>query len=409
MQHVVVVGAGQGGVQAAASLRQEGFSGSITLFGDEPGLPYQRPPLSKAYMADGAAERLVLRPASFFERSGIDYREGQRVERIDRDKREVSLSGGESLGFDHLILATGAVNWRPPIAGLDAVGVLQLRTLVHAESLRTAMMSARRAIVIGGGFIGLEFAAMARNAGVEVTVVEAAPRLMGRAVSPAMSQWFLDVHRVQGTRVMLGTPVMSILGDPTGRASTVVLSDGRHVDGDIVLLAAGARPAVELAEQAGLNVQDGILVNGQLLTSDPAISALGDCARFPLPGIGSVRLESVQAAVDHARYIGRRLAKGEVADYDTTPWFWSDQGKSKLQIAGLGTNADHFEQIETPAGDPIVMAFRDDRLVAVETVNAAGPHLAARRLIGTPRMVLAEHGFDLKGVAAAMSPEQLPA
>lgn len=403
MERIVIVGAGQGGMQAAMSLRQDGLTGNITLIGEEPGLPYQRPPLSKAYMADGIADRLILRPTSFFERSKIDYRDGVRVTQIDRERKSVTLSNGENITYAHLILATGAANWAPPIAGINAPGVFQLRTLEDATALRNKMASTKRAVVIGGGFIGLEFAAMARDAGVEVTVVEAGPRLMARAISPAMSRWFLDLHHSQGTKIILGTAASSVRVDDAGEANGVILSDGTVIDGSLVLVAAGVRPSVELAEQAGLSCNDGVIVDGRLLTSDPAISALGDCARFPLPDGGTVRLESVQAAVDHARHIARRLAKGEDAPYSALPWFWSDQGKIKLQIVGIGAGADRHEQTTTPAGEPVVLAFNNDTLIAVETVNAAGVHMAARRLIGTPYHVLAEHHFDVRKTLSAVT------
>lgn len=395
MDRIVIVGSGQGGYQAAASLRQEGFAGEILMLGEEPGLPYQRPPLSKAYMADGEADRLLLKPASFYERSGIVLRDRTRVAAIDRAARQVETAEGATHGYDHLILATGARNFRPPIPGQEAEGVVELRTLADAAALRERLAATRHAIVIGGGFIGLEFAAMARAAGVGVTVLEATPRLMGRALSPAMSAFFLEAHRAMGTEVLLGAAARRIEAED-GRVSGVDTADIRVIPGDLVLIATGVRPNVELAEAAGLHVDNGIAVDETLLTSDPAISALGDAASFPLPGGDRVRLESVQAAVDHARHIARRLVKGETAPYTAVPWFWSDQGKLKLQIAGLGTAADAAEEVPQPDGARMVLLYRDDHLVAVETVGAPGQHMAARRLIGAPRALIAEAGRDLK-------------
>lgn len=400
MERIVIVGAGQGGYQAAASLRQEGFAGEITLFGEEPGLPYQRPPLSKAYMADGEAERLALKPASFYERAAITYRPETRIEAIDRAARAVVSATGERVGYDHLILATGARNFRPPIPGQEAEGVLELRTLADAARLRARLGRTRHAVVIGGGFIGLEFAAMARAAGVGVSVLEAAPRLMGRALSPAMSDFFLGAHRGMGTEVLLGAAARRIEAE-AGRVSGVDTADLRVVPGDLVLIATGIRPNVELAEAAGLRVDNGVVVDETLATSDPAISALGDVASFPLPGGGRTRLESVQAAVDHARHIARRLVKGERAAYAAVPWFWSDQGKLKLQIAGLGTAADAAHDAPLPEGGKMVLLYRGDRLVAVETVNAPGQHMAARRLIGAPRALIEAAGSDLKAALKA--------
>ena len=388
---VVVIGTGQGGFQLAASLRQEGFAGPVTLIGEEPGLPYQRPPLSKAYMADGDAERLLLKPAGFYDRSDLTLIDGTRATRIDRDARVVRTADGTAHPYDHLVLATGARAFRPPVPGLDDDGVVELRTLADAARLRDRLARTRRAIVVGGGFIGLEFAAMARAAGVAVTVLEAAPRLMARAVSPALSEWFLAAHLEMGTEVLLGAAVQGV--EP---GAGVRLTDGRLIAGDLVLAATGVRPNAELAAEAGLRVENGVVVDARLLTSDPAISALGDCAAFPLVDGSRVRLESVQAAVDHARHIARRLARGEAADYAALPWFWSDQGRHKLQIAGLGTGADEVLPLPQAEGQAVVLLFRDGHLAGVETVNAPAQHMAARKLVGAPRALLAAVGFDLK-------------
>lgn len=403
MKRIVIVGTGQGGFQAAASLRQDGFEGEILLLGDEPGFPYQRPPLSKAYMADGDGERLLLKPAGFYARAGITFADRTRVTAIDRAAREVVTEAGARHGYDHLILATGARNLRPPIPGQEADGVLELRTLADAARLRARLAGARQAIVIGGGFIGLEFAAMARTAGVSVTVLEAAPRLMGRALSPEMSAYFHDAHRAMGTEVCLGAAARRI-GSEGGRVTGVDTADGRIVPGDLVLVACGVRPNVELAAAAGLPVDNGIVVDAELRTSDPAISALGDAANFPLPDGSRVRLESVQAAVDHARHIARRLMTGEAGAYAAVPWFWSDQGKLKLQIAGLGTGTDDVVVVPQPDGAPMTLLFRADRLRAVETVNAPGQHMAARRLLDTPREVIEAAGHDLRAALKSGAP-----
>jgi 3-phenylpropionate/trans-cinnamate dioxygenase ferredoxin reductase subunit len=399
---VVVVGAGQGGQQVAASLRQEGFAGSITLIGDEPGLPYQRPPLSKAYLKDGDAARLLLKPAAFYERAGIAMHDRTRVVRIDRSARAVETAAGARHGYDHLVLATGARTFRPPIPGLAAAGALELRTVADAALIRARLVASRRAVVIGGGFIGLEFAAVARAAGLDVTVVEAADRLMARVVSPAISERFLDAHRGWGVRVRLGDPVCGV--EAVADGGGVALASGGMVAGDLLLVATGVVPNAELAAAAGLVVDDGVVVDATLLTGDPAISAIGDCASFPGPDGRRVRLESVQAAVDHARHVARRIAHGDGAAYAAVPWFWSDQGDLKLQIAGLSGDAD--ARMVLPEGGPaeIVLSFRGDRLVAVETVNAAGPHMAARRLLAAgdvTRAALAGVGFDLRALAKA--------
>ncbi|MBD9529398.1 NAD(P)/FAD-dependent oxidoreductase [Paracoccus sp. PAR01] len=403
MERIVIIGSGQGGQQAASSLRQEGYQGQILLLGEEPGLPYQRPPLSKAYMANGDAGALTLKPASFYDRAAISLQDRTRVNRIERATREVVTEAGARHAYDHLILATGARNFRPPIAGLDAPGVVELRTLSDAAHIRDRLAATRHAVVIGGGFIGLEFAAMARAAGVAVTVIEAAPRLMARAVSPGMSARFLELHREMGSEVILDALADAILHDPQGAAAGVALRYGRQIAGDLVLVATGVRPNVELAADAGLVCDNGIRVDGQLLTSDPAISALGDVASFPDPDGVHIRLESVQAAVDHARHIARCLVHGSAADYAALPWFWSDQGKFKLQIAGLSTGADRVMSLPQPQAEPLVLAFRAGRLIAVETLSAPALHMAGRRLISASFEMLQAHGFDLRAAVKAMA------
>ncbi|MEN3794704.1 FAD-dependent oxidoreductase [Fulvimarina sp. MAC3] len=370
---IVIVGAGQGGLQAAISLRQDGFAGTLTLIGGESGLPYQRPPLSKAYLKTGDAEALRLRPDTFFAKSDIALVTGVWIDRIDRDARTVH-AGDRSFSYDHLILATGTRNLRPPIPGVDRA--LDLRTLDDALRLRGALDSPKRCAVIGGGFIGLEFAAVAASLGHTVTVAEAAPRLMARVVSPQMSDRFLRLHQDLGNTIHLDVPVTQV----TDRG--IALKDGTTVDADVVLLAAGVVPNATLAGDAGLATDNGIIVDDRLLTDDPAISALGDCAVFPDPVTGRpVRLESVQAATDHARLIARRLLGKSDDPYSAVPWFWSDQADAKLQIAGLATPQD--EAVTGPDGT--VWRFAGDRLSAVETINTPKTHMQARkRLAGAP-------------------------
>ncbi|KFE34920.1 NAD(P)/FAD-dependent oxidoreductase [Thioclava atlantica] len=389
-ESVVIIGAGQGGLQAAISLRQNGFAGAITLIGDEPGLPYQRPPLSKAYLHDGNAEALRLRPDSFFTSKEVDYLPETRVEQIDRAAQEIVIAGASGkrrLGYDHLILATGTRNLRPPIAGVERS--CDLRTLRDAEILRARLSQPQRIAVIGGGFIGLEFAAVARKLGHEVSVIEAAPRLMARAVSSWMSDHFAALHRDWGTALHLGEAAVAVQGDG------VTLANGTTIPAEFVLLAAGVRPNTELAEAAGLEIENGVKVDACLLSSDPAISALGDCACFPDPRTGRpVRLESVQAATDHARLIAARIAKGESAAYSALPWFWSDQGDRKLQIAGY---ADP-DATEEAVAEGIVARFDAQGLAAVETVNNARVHMKARRLLASGAPVALD---DLGEIVAA--------
>ena len=377
---VVIVGAGQGGFQAAASLRQEGYEGPVTLIGNEPGLPYQRPPLSKDYLKDGDADRLALRPAAFYETAGIDVLSDVGASRIDRDGRHVELSDGRTLRYDKLILATGSRNRKLPVPGADLQGVVELRTLADAQALRARLPQVRHAIVIGGGFIGLEFAAVARSFGVEVTVIEAAERVMSRVVSPATSEHFHALHRDLGVELRLGATAAEILGDG-GRATDVRLSDGTEVAGDLVVVAVGIVPNVELAEEAGLDCANGIVVDAELRTSDPDIFAIGDCVSFvPHGRADRLRLESVQNAVDGARAVAATIC-GRPTPLTAVPWFWSDQATAKLQIAGLTHDSDRHEVVPRGEGKLCVFCFREGRLVGLETVNAPADHMAARKLL----------------------------
>lgn len=385
-RQIVIVGAGQGGLQAAVSLRQEGHSGPITLIGSEPHLPYQRPPLSKAYLKTGEADSLRLRPRSFFDDQNINLLHGTTVTKINCAAQTVEHASGV-VPYDHLILATGTRNLRPQIPGLDRA--LDLRTLDDAEALRQAMTTAQSVAVIGGGFIGLEFAAVARTLGCAVLVAEAAPRLMARVVSPQMSERFLKMHRSMGTEVLLDAPVSSV-------SESGIVAGDRAVTADLVVLAAGVQPNSELATQAGLVTDNGVWTNGQLLSSNPSISALGDCARFPDPATGRpVRLESVQAATDHARLIARRLTRGDEACYKAVPWFWSDQADSKLQIAGFATPQD--TAVTLPNGT--ILRFDAEYLSAVETVNDPRTHMQARKLLAKDKRSTRDfcdtHGYEI--------------
>lgn len=405
-ERVVIVGGGHGGFQMAANLRTEGFAGAITLIGEEPGLPYQRPPLSKAFLKDGDAARLHFRPQSFFDTNRIDLVPGTRVSRIDPVRRHVVTATGAEIGYDHLVLATGSRNLRPPLENLHLENVLSLRNLADAADLRARLEDARHVLVIGGGFIGMEFAAVAADFGVAVTVIEGAERLMARTVSGAVSAHFQALHESRGTRVRLGRFVSGLIDDGAGRVAGVRLADGTEIAGDMVLVAAGVTPNSELAAEAGLAVSDGIDVDDFLRTSDPLISALGDCCNFPDPVTGRrVRLESVQAATDHARAIARRLS-GKPAPYAAVPWFWSDQSHFKLQIAGLGAGADEQVALEPEAGGLVVINFAAGRLVSVETVNSAPAHMSARRLLASGRPVaqaeLAAHNYNLVDFARAV-------
>jgi 3-phenylpropionate/trans-cinnamate dioxygenase ferredoxin reductase subunit len=401
---VAIVGAGQGGFQAASSLRQEGFGGRVLLFGDEPGLPYQRPPLSKSYLAgDSGRDELWLRPEEFYRKQQIELVTGAPVATIDRRGRCLRLANGDEIGFDRLVLATGARNRPLPVPGADLDGVLGLRTLADTDLLRQRLDNARDAVVIGAGFIGLEFAAVAGAAGAAVHIVELTPHPMGRVVSPAVSQFYAEAHRGWGSELLLGTGVARILGD-NGRVTGVETGDGRLLPADFVLVCIGVVPNTELAAEAGLAVDNGIVIDEFLATSEPAISAIGDCANFPTRFAPvRVRLESVQNAVDQARGVAANIA-GKPAPYDKVPWFWSDQGDLKLQIAGLAISCDrHVVRGDPESRSFSVFCYRGGRLVAVESVHRPADHIAARRLLmGDPRLSpdeAADESFDLRAAA----------
>ena len=407
VESIVIVGAGQAGFQAAASLREAGFSGSLTLVGEEAALPYQRPPLSKAYLAGKTDARgLLLRQESFFAEHRIDHRSGTRVTAIDRAERSLLLSEGGPLAYDHLILATGTRNRALPVPGADLAGVRQLRSLDDADALRSAIEGIRRIVVVGAGFIGLEFAAVCAARGLSVTVIEAAERVMVRAVSPETSEAFRAFHEEAGVRFLFGAGVTAIEGE-AGQVAVVRTADGQALPADLVLVGIGVVPNQELAAEAGLAVRDGIEVDAFLATGDPAISAIGDCVRFPsrfatgMPGGDRVRIESVQNAVDQGRCLAARLT-GRAAAYDAVPWFWSDQGPRKLQIAGLAAPGDASVLRRIGAGFS-VFRFRDDALSAVESVDRPADHMAARRLLASGKALTPEQAadpnFDLKALA----------
>ena len=393
-------------MQAAASLREEGYAGPITLISDDPNAPYQRPPLSKAFIkGEATAESLILRGPAYYSEKQIDLRLGETVIAINPAGRTVGFASGEALAYEHLILATGALARPASFPGVELDGVLALRDISDAARLKAQLESAQNVVVIGAGFIGLEFAATAAAKGRDVQVVEVAPRVMGRAVSQAISDFFADAHRGFGVKLHLGAGVTSIEG-AEGRATAVHLSDGRRLPADLVLVGIGIIANEQLASAAGLSVDNGVVVDAALTTSDPHISAIGDCCAHPNVYAGRLfRLESVQNATDQARVVARKLT-GKPAAYDALPWFWSDQGDLKLQIAGLNMGCDTF----VTRGDPgsrsfSVFGFSTGKLRVVESVNRAADHMIARRLIAAGASLspeeAADAAFDLKGRAMA--------
>jgi 3-phenylpropionate/trans-cinnamate dioxygenase ferredoxin reductase subunit len=401
---ILIVGAGHAGFQLAASLRQHGCRERIVLINDEAHLPYQRPPLSKAYLkGEGRPDSLMFRPDKFYRDQNIELIADRAVS-IDRAARGLSLASGASLDYGHLVLATGARNRLLDIPNANLKDVRYLRTLDESEALRQRIESGQRVVVIGAGFIGLEFAATARAKGLEVDVAELGARVMGRAVTAEISQFFQDRHTAAGIRIHLGVQATSIESDGAN-VTGVSLSDGRHVPADLVVVGVGVLPNVELAAQAGLSVAAGIIVDEQLLTSDPDISAVGDCALFASPRFGgSLRLESVQNATDQARCVAARLT-GDAKTYDGLPWFWSDQGPDKLQIAGLTTGYDQV----VVRGDPgqasfSAFCYKSGQLVGIESINRASDHVFGRKILGLNRSIepeqAADLSFDLKSALA---------
>jgi len=402
---VVIVGGGQGGYQAAASLRTQGFDGEITLIGDEPHLPYQRPPLSKGFLLGKQELRQVLlRPASFYETHRIDLRMGERVASIDRTAGRVTLTSGREVSFDFLVLATGARNRLLPMEGSALDGVCYLRSLTESTELRQRLETAREVAIIGGGFIGLEVAAAARALGKTVTILEGQPRLMARVAAPVVSEYVRATHAAEGVQILLDAVVARIEG--SGSVNGVVFSDGRKLPADLVIVGIGIVPNNELAAEAGLTVANGIVVDEHLRTNDDRIFAIGDCAEFPSIHAGArVRLESVQNAVDHATAVAKTIT-GHVEPYTAAPWFWTDQFDMRMQMTGIGTGADCW----IVRGDPesrkfSVFYFAQGELRAVDSINRPADHLAARKLIAaqtriTPEQA-ADEGTDLRMLLSA--------
>jgi 3-phenylpropionate/trans-cinnamate dioxygenase ferredoxin reductase subunit len=367
---VVIVGGGQAGLEAAAALRTLGYDGTVTLICEEAHAPYQRPPLSKDFLTGKQeVDSVFLRALVYYEKHHIDLILGDPVSEINRGKRLVHLAGGGTVAYEQLILAVGARNRPLPVPGAE--NVLYLRSLDEAVTLRQRLAEARRGmVVIGGGFIGLEVAAAGRSAGKPVTVIEAAPRLMARAVSPLLSDFFLDVHWTQGAEVVLNNAVVEVRGDG------VTLTGGRRIDADVMVAGIGVVPNVELARDAGLAVDDGITVDEFLRTSDPDIFAIGDCAHHP-----RARLESVQNAVDQAKCVARAIM-GNPAPYRDVPWFWTDQYEIRFQMAGLAAGYDQSVlrgRIENRKFS--VFYFKSGGLLAVDSVNRFGDHITARKML----------------------------
>lgn len=404
MGHIVVVGAGQAGAACVAKLRGLGYQGAITMVGDEPVFPYQRPPLSKKYLlGELTLERLYLRPASFYQDNQITVHTGQRVQAIDRHAKCVQLAD-ETLAYDHLVLATGSVPRRLPAAiGGDLRGVFTVRDLADADAMAPYFQPGAKVLIVGGGYIGLEAAAVAAAKGLQVVLVEMAPRILQRVAAPETSAYFRDLHSRHGVDIREAVGLQGLQGSD-GHVSGATLSDGTELAVDFVIVGVGIAPATELAQAAGLELDNGIAADQHGRTSDPHIWTAGDCASFPHQG-GRIRLESVPNAIDMAECVAENIMGAE-KDYVPQPWFWSDQYDVKLQIAGLNTG---YDRVVARAGDKpgatSFWYFAGAQLLAVDAANDPRAYMIGKRLIDAgktvPIDIVADPASDLKALMKA--------
>lgn len=378
---VVIVGAGQAGGEIAIQLRKLGFASPVLIIGDEPHIPYKRPPLSKGYLAGAVGEEsLHLLPRASLDRIGVECRGSVRVERMDRAARRLHLVGGGTISYDGLALATGGRARGLNLPGAQRGNVFPLRTLDDVRRIRARLAPGKRLVVVGGGFIGLEVAAVATRLGLHVTVLEGLPRVLARVTAPPVSAFFERVHREAGVDLRTGAQVTALEGEP--EVTQVVLDDGTRIAADLVIVGIGILPNVELAADAGLAVDNGIVVDECARTSDPAIVAAGDCTNHPNEFLGRrVRLESVQNAMEQARAAAATLA-GRPEPYRAVPWFWSDQYDLKLQMVGLSAGHDEIVMRGDPAQRSFaVFYFREGRLIAADAVNRAPEFVFAKKLV----------------------------
>ena len=402
MTKVLIIGAGHAGGTAAALLRQYGHEGPIVLAGEEAAPPYQRPPLSKAWLKGEAdLEALLLRPESFYADQDIDLRTGVTATAIDAAGKTVAFADGTVEPYDVLILATGSTERRLALPGADRPDLLELRTLVDAEKLKAALGSGKRLAVVGGGYVGLEAAASARALGAEAVVIERMDRVLARVASETLSTFFTEHHRAHGVEILTSAEVTGF------EDAGVRLADGRLIEADAVLVGVGALACEQLAREAGLTCLNGVVVDAEARTSDPSIFAIGDVTFRPVPVHGGAmhRLESVPNALEQAKQAASAIV-GRAAPAPETPWFWSDQYEVKLQIAGLPGEADRqVVRGDVAAGAFAVFHLAGDRIVCVEAVNAPAEFMAGRMMIGRQTPVdagrLADTAVSMKAVAAA--------
>jgi 3-phenylpropionate/trans-cinnamate dioxygenase ferredoxin reductase subunit len=405
MQEIIAIaGAGHGAGQVVATLKQNKFDGKIVLVGDEPYLPYQRPPLSKKFLAgELPAERLAFKPASFYDDPQIEIRLNTRVDSIDRGANSLCTADGDMISYDKLVLALGARVRRLPLSGGDLPGVHYLRTIEDVDGIRAGIEAKGKLVIIGAGYIGLEVAAVCRQLGVDVTVIEMADRVMSRVVSSQVSTFYQGVHAAHGVKLMLSTGLAAIAG--VNRVEAVTLTNGESIPADFVIVGVGVIPNTELAADAGLEINDGIVVDDLCRTSDANIFAIGDCTSHPNAIYGRrLRLESVHNALEQAKTAAGNIC-GKETHYSQVPWFWSDQYDLKLQIAGLSQG---FDQVVL-RGDPTSKSFsclylEAGVLIAVDAINAPRDFVQSKALIAQRAIIspqqLADTQIALKDLAS---------
>ena len=397
---IIVIGAGQAAASFIAKLRGGDYAGKIVLIGEENQLPYQRPPLSKKYLL-GQMElaRLLLRPQSWYDDHNIDLKPGCRVDSINRSDKSISLSNGETLSYSQLMIATGSTpHWLPEKIGGRLEGVYTLRNLADVDQMKHEFSEAKKLLIVGGGYIGLEAAAVASGLGLEVTVVELADRILQRVAAPATSDYFRQLHQQHGVTILENTGLQSF-EETNGRVSSALLSDGSKLDVDFVITGIGVAPNTQLASDAGLDIENGISVNLQSQTSDPAIYSAGDCASFDYQG-QRIRLESVQNAIEQAENAALHIL-GETVEYQPIPWFWSDQYSTKLQIAGL--NMGYTDTVTRPGkreGSLSIWYYKDEQFLAVDALNDPIAYTMGRKILAAgnniPKTAAADSAINLK-------------
>lgn len=401
VKHILIVGAGQAAIQAIDTLRRKGFAGQLTLVGEEPCLPYQRPPLSKKFLSGAMdREKLLFRPQNFYAERSVQTYLGRRAVEIDRQQQRVRLDDGTAIGYDALLLATGSTPRHLPNPGAKLAGVHLLRNIADVERIRADLASARSLAIIGAGYIGLEVASTAREMGLPVTLLEQTPRVLSRVTAPQISAFYESEHTKHGVRVICGAEVRALEASH-GRVGTVVCADGSSYDADTVLVGIGVGPRDELAQAAGLECMNGIVVDQHCRTSDPNIYAAGDCTSHPSIHYGRrVRLECVDNAFEQGSAAALNLL-GTPTPHDKVPWFWSDQYDLKMIIVGLSQGYDEAITRGSPASRRFSVCYlREGELIAVDTVNSPKDQMAARKLVAArarpDRAKLTEPDIPLK-------------